>query len=171
MPRISELPASSPLVGDEAVPVVQAGETRQAPLNQLRGGQELAYAEIQANFLHSGNVYANVPGLSITIEADGTTPIILESWIYALQHNTAPAWAQASIREGETELSTSIYIVAVNNDFSTAILLRRRLVPTAGTHTYNISIRTPSGGGTGSAQLYANNIAPAYITAHTVDTA
>lgn len=163
--KISELIDAEELTGAEFVPVNQSGITKKVAMSDIRsvGGKELEYAERLTNDASSDTVnYKDIAGLAITLTGDGVTPIMLEVWIFAGQHSAASSSVTIVLQEGTTLLAFSSAQVAGAGGFSSPACIRRRIIPTVGSHTYKVSFR-PVGAGT--ATIWCDPTAPAFIRA------
>ena len=102
-------------------------------------GAELGYAErITAwdNTSATVGAWTDVPGLSITVTV-GERPIVLDMTAYTLSDVTGDV--NVSIFEGATEIVRSLHRAAATSDYATAIV-KRRLNPSPGIHTYKVSV-------------------------------
>lgn len=103
------------------------------------GGVELSggYAERTSNYQRTGAGTDDVTGVTITISADGVTPIYLEAQASAFYNSGASGIATVAIQEGAT------VITAATNSLSADLMplcRGRRFIPSAGSHTYKLTI-------------------------------
>lgn len=148
--KISQLSAADTLVGDEQVPIVQGGVTKRTTLTEVLGTigtDEVDYAEITADSAAAViTTGTNVVGLSIDVTADGNTDYYLEIEGTVGILFTDTALVAVRIMESSTVILSSM----VQQDHMGAavgaaeltfhpIYKRRRIRPTAGTHTYFVN--------------------------------
>jgi hypothetical protein len=93
MPRISELPAATPLAGSELVPIVQAGEARHAPASAFMTNGSQIVADAQAQRVLAQEARAAAQALVDTPE---DVPINGVEGQYSARHYAAKAQTGAS---------------------------------------------------------------------------
>jgi hypothetical protein len=131
-------------------------------------GEELAYDQITANItLTSTNVAAQTAVIAGTPRAYDGSPIIIEFYAPRLDSPTS-GQSLVHLCDGPTNLgyfAAAQYTAAGMGGF--AATARRRITPTPGTHTYNVTGWTASGTGSGLVAAgpgNANNtFQPAYL--------
>lgn len=103
------------------------------------GGVELSggYAEITSNFQRTGTGESDVTGLTITVSADGSTPIILEFNASAFYNSSASGIATVSIKESTTVLAAATASLTAD---LVPISRKARITPSAGSHTYKVTL-------------------------------
>lgn len=116
-------------------------------------GQEIGYSERTSGFTASASSAATAAdmGMSITLTADGVTPYMLEFWAAWVDTSAAlGAYTAVHFAENGTRLADWDVIVRAPAAAMTSapIIARKRIVPTAGSHTY--TMRAWSSGGTGT---------------------
>ena len=147
----------APLDATGKVPVAQLPAAATPP------GTELAYAEITANVSIGGTVIDVVSSGAITYSG---APIMIE--FFAAEWETPAvlgAFLLAYLWDGSTDLGQLALIYSPgSNTMGTPVYARRRLTPTAGSHTYRI--RGYCSGGTGKLQAASgapSTYVPAFI--------
>lgn len=118
-------------------------------------GIELGYAEITSNATFT--TVQDIAGLTTTVTV-GTRPIMIEFYgvVFA---SVADKYIIGSINEGATQISAGASTPGVTSAFST-LMIRTRIAPSAGPHTYKIRALCQSGTGT----IGAAATQPAYIS-------
>lgn len=109
---------------------------------------EIAYASITANSANgSTGSGANITGLSVTYTADGTSAYYLEvEGIVAILHTDYANVSVRALESGSARLSSLISLdnpgaAASTGDITYHPLYKRvRLVPSAGSHTYQVNL-------------------------------
>jgi hypothetical protein len=125
--------------------------------------QELGYAQITSNFTTSSGTDVDVTGLVVTVITGGR-PIIIEFGTDSLTNTTSGQNAQATIKEGTTTLAQAFgYAGAASAGIT--VLRKVRLTPSAGSHTYKITLHQFFAG---TATLGASAASPAYIRVYEV---
>lgn len=109
------------------------------------GARELGYAEITSNATSTDNFGAetDVSGLTVTVTV-GSRPIIVCFWGIVF-NTTAGDRAIVYIKEGTTNLVSSSPISSAASQENT-LYLKRRLAPSAGSHTYKVMLSRLSAG-------------------------
>jgi hypothetical protein len=120
-------------------------------------GAELGYAEITSNATTTSATAADVTGLSATVTV-GTRPITIEFYAWCV-YNTAAASASVVITEGASVLQQGLVAINVANS-GVPVLMKVRVAPSAGSHTYKIQMYR---GGSGTATIAAASGSPAFI--------
>lgn len=169
--KISELLTATALTGDEIIPIDQGGVTKKTTMSEVFLGKstsELGYAERSTDFIAGAtlNVYEDIPSVSITITGNGIKPIMLEAWIYTITHSVANGRIGVAIREGSTVITNGFHRKAGVSHASTPMFIRRRIIPSAGPHTYVLSVY---GYDAGTATLLTANNSPLYLRAVGID--
>jgi hypothetical protein len=77
---------------------------------------------------------------------DGVTPIIVEFFVPSVSINTAGSAIYVNLWDGATDLGYWGQQLPVNTGQNWPIVLRRRLIPSAGTHTFTIKAWKTGGG-------------------------
>lgn len=112
-----------------------------------RSGRELGYAESVAVYGGSGlaTAEATVTGLVVTtLPCDGINPVEIACNLFFTKLVNAGN-VSVSIKEGATYLLTRADTLAINANSS--LHLVRRLIPTAGVHTYTVRLSLTTVGG------------------------
>lgn len=120
------------------------------------GGVELGYAQITSTATQTGAGGSDVAGLSVAVTV-GTRPIVVEFGCDGLVNTSGSGIAQAFIKEGSTNLTAATVSLTT---IGMAVCRRVRLTPSAGSHTYKITLVQVV---TGNSQITASAIDPAYI--------
>lgn len=121
-----------------------------------RGGRELSYAEITADFGTAAT--ADIPGLSCTFTATGR-PVLVCMFGALVTHSVALKSVQPAIFEGVNQLVMGKVFSALAGAGG-PLWLSRRLVPTAGAHTYKGQLRFVDAG---TMTIFAGPTYPAYL--------
>jgi hypothetical protein len=123
-------------------------------------GKELAYVERTTNLAISATTEAasEVFITAPAIDCDGQ-PIEIEFYCPVLEAST---YAYLTLWDGSTNLGGLAYMAAAGGLETTSVLVRRKLVPTPGLHTY--SIRATRGAGSG--MVYAGPGVGGYMPAY-----
>lgn len=132
--------------------------------NQQTRGVELGYAESTSAFTTTTTgSYQDVTGLSVAVTV-GTRPILVTAFASYITHSVANGSIFVTIREGSTDLN---FINVTNGAASEGkpLIIRARLAPSAGSHTYKLSTLTGTagtvtvpGGATGPAHIHVVEI-------------
>lgn len=120
------------------------------------GGIELGYAQITSTFTQTGAGSSDVTGLSTTVTV-GTRPILVKFGCGGLANSSASGGTQMLIKESSTTLTAATIV------FSTVgqpVFREVRLTPSAGSHTYKITLVQTV---TGNSSITAAATDPAYI--------
>jgi len=129
------------------------------------GGVELSggYAERTSNYTRTGAGTDDVTGLTITVSADGTTPIILEVNAASINNSSASGIGGIAIQESSTVLTG----ITVSLTIDLAPVARKvRITPSAGSHTYKVTLGQII---TGNTVLTAAAGSPAFLRATRAD--
>lgn len=121
-------------------------------------GGEVAYAQITSDYVGNTTV-SDVTGLTITFTADGTSQYVIEFWGLIITSTDAAA-GSVKIMEGATEIARCAKEGGVLTGQLCARLARARIIPTAGSHTYKITLLASAGTATVRA-----SVNPAHIRA------
>lgn len=98
-------------------------------------GIELGYAEITSSFTQTGAGTSDVTGLSTTVTV-ASRPVVIHVWGSNF-HNTNDAGITiCRLQEGSTILASSYANFSANT--LVPLNIRRRLAPSAGSHTYKV---------------------------------
>lgn len=133
---------SHTVTGDET------GSQSGVPITAARG-LELGYAEIVADYGSTSLAVteADVPGLAVTVTCDGITPVELEFWGVCQKQQNVGAFL-VYLYEGSTVLQAAVCIPVVGAvNEQTGAYLKRRLVPSAGSHAYKVRVALTTVGG------------------------
>ena len=96
---------------------------------------ELGYAEITSNHTTTTtNAHTVIEDAEIAIVV-GSRPIVLEFWAPSIAHSAANANYYVFIREGTTDIAYCQYFNGAASELK-PVLVKRRLQPSAGSHTY-----------------------------------
>jgi hypothetical protein len=121
-------------------------------------GAELGYAEITTpQSTTTTGTYIDIAGLSVTVTV-GSRPIVVRAFTPNLGHSAVTAF-NGYIREGSTDLVFGQRAgrgAGEQGEFN----ISRRLAPSAGSHTYKVSMLMV---GAGTMSFAAAATAPAYI--------
>lgn len=118
--------------------------------------QELGYAQITSSAQQTGAGTSDAAGLSVTVTV-GSRPIIVEVGGTTVNNSSASGVGTISLKEGATVLATfSSSLTTIPQPVSRAV----RLTPTAGSHTYKVTIGQLV---TGNTVLTASATDPAFI--------
>lgn len=123
--------------------------------NSVRG-VELGYAAVTANVTRTGAGTDDVAGLSVTVTV-GFRPIIVRVNALSINNSSASGVGNIQIKEGATVLA------GVNATLTTdyiPVSREARLAPSAGSHTYKITLGQLV---TGNTVLTASATDPAFI--------
>ena len=162
--------ASPTFTGVPAVPTAAAGtSTTQAAstafvttaASGVRSGAELAHSELTANTAAINTTANTSVGLAATFVSDGT-PIYLR--ISGIMSSSFAASNQAYFKVWDGTIGSGTQMISgiVNGPASSwtqGIVFERRYTPTAGSHTFNMSLAVSSVSGTGF-MLYGNSTMP-----------
>lgn len=140
-----------------------ADSTQSTGLNwKAVAGAELGYAEITAEVDSTAvSTYESPTGLSITITV-ATRPILLEFHCSQFAHTAANGTILAQILEGATQVAYGSVTCSPTGGAALYMPLRRRLAPSAGSHTYVFQWGSTVAG---THKLFATSTYPAYIRA------
>lgn len=132
-------------------------------VSSVSGGVELGYAERTSNFATSTSAapYADVTGLSITITV-ASRPIMLKFWSGQGYHAVAGGAGQIRIQEGTTELALAAPSGSGANEAG-PIVAMRRIAPSAGSHTYKVTLASILQ--VGNYNLFASATSPMFLQA------
>lgn len=122
-------------------------------------GQELGYAEITANPAALTTGFVDVTGLTITVTTGGR-PIMLKAHCPYATNSLIASDVSLSLYEGASVLSLAT-LTSPAAAKGSALTTERRLVATAGSHTYNVKARIT---GVGSGTLFAGATFPMFIS-------
>jgi hypothetical protein len=113
-------------------------------------GAELAYNQITAlvNVTAANSATAQTIVTAPATTFDGS-PVVVEFYApYITVPNVSGGWVQTALWDGSTDTGIlSFTFGSAGTGIATPVCLRRRLIPTVGSHTY--SIRAFQAGGTG----------------------
>lgn len=102
-------------------------------------GVELGYAEITSSYTQTGAGTSDVTGLSVTVTV-GARPIVVSFNCQNVYNSAATGLTAIYIKESTTTLqSATVYgsTVAIQIPVAASV----RLAPSAGSHTYKISVQ------------------------------
>lgn len=110
-------------------------------------GGELGYAEITTNWSQVGtaNSIYDITGLQTTVAARGR-PLIVQAFLPVIYHSAAPANAQVLIYEDGNLVSYCRLGFPGTGTVPNPALVRARRQPSAGQHTYKVSVQTLTAG-------------------------
>ena len=120
------------------------------------GGVELGYAERTSTFTQTGIGSSDVTSLTTTVTV-GTRPILVKFGCGGLANSSASGIVQVFIKEGSTTLTTATISLSTVGQ---AVFREVRLTPSAGSHTYKITL---SQAVTGNSSITASSTDPSYI--------
>jgi hypothetical protein len=130
---------------------------------------ELGYAEIYSNVtvtaLNSAPIL--IPGMSVSVECDGLTPLLVEAWVYSITQSAVTRQSNLYLYEDGNVIGQAVFYNNVAFQPSSPILLRRRYTPAAGAHTF--SLKAAVGPSAGTMTFYAATWIPAHIRVVTVN--
>jgi hypothetical protein len=168
-------PASSPPTVGDTVRAVNRGADRyiDANLTAAAAGSTgprgvLGYAEVTAN--QTGiTTEADLTGLSVSVTVAAGRRIRVTGQV-RYGGTTSDDVATLRIKEGTISIQTAQLLVSratgqANPTLTTAVVL----TPSAGSHTYKLSLERPIG--TGNMQLVASSNSPAFILVEDIDPA
>lgn len=140
-------------------------KTKVSPQQQT---SEIAYAQVlTGNASFVGNSTANdITALTITINVVAGQTIFIEGYLPQIYSNVAGDRADFMIREGSTAISIAYGRVDTGANGWGGANVKLRIQPTAGSHTYKLSIAR--GSGTGTLAYYCAGDAPGFIQARIV---
>lgn len=160
--KISQLPASGPLVGTDAFALVQGGATRKASIAGLDArndgryymkgaadtpGAELAYSQITStvtvNATSNTSPTMVAPGIPVT--CDGSLILVFFTAFTCQAPNVASGQIILTLWDGSTDLGWLGTVAG--QGVAAPVSLVRRLGPTAGSHTYSVRAWCPTGTG------------------------
>ena len=131
------------------------------------GNVELGYAETTAAASTSTTLFANitddtgdVAGLTTTVTV-GSRPIEIEFWAQRVHNNTGTAATIIAIMEGNTIIGLARYDQHATASEGIPFTIKRRIAPSAGTHTYKIAMAVI---GASTATIVASADGPAFIS-------
>lgn len=119
-------------------------------------GVELGYAEITTTA--TATTEADVAGLAVTVTV-GTRPILVKMGCGQLYNNNASGYAIVQLKEGATTLAGWTWGTGVAS-VQSGYFREARLSPTAGSHTYKVTLQ---GFIAGTTTISASSTQPAYI--------
>lgn len=129
--------------------------------NNVIGTNEIGYAEVSTS--QTGiTALTDLTGLSVTVTVPTLTAgkkVIIEGWVPQIYSTVATDRADFAIREGSTGLAYA-YNAAPSTGWGGATV-KCRISPTAGSHTYKLSLAR--GVGSGSLVIYADSVTKAFI--------
>lgn len=99
----------------------------------------LGFSPISSNFLPGTTAETDVPGLAVTILATGTRPIKVTAKVGVYNSGGADQ-INVKIKEGSTVLQTAPISTPATNKVQTCQFTAYILAPTAGFHTYKVSM-------------------------------
>lgn len=172
--KISELSAAGALAGTETVPVVQSGSTKRttasaiaalAPGSTVRGALFGGYAQVTAN---QGSITTETDLTSLTV----TVTVNSGERIKITGHVRVASTSASDVPELHIKESTTV-LALDRSAFTTASSLvtihgEVILTPSAGSHTYKLSMLRDSGSGT--LTMSAGATFPAYILVEGIGT-
>lgn len=127
------------------------------------GTNELGYAEVTAS--QTGiTTLADLTGLSVTVTVPTLVAgkkVIIEGWIPQIYSTVATDRADFAIREGSTALAYAYGAAQASSTGWGGATIKCRISPTAGSHTYKLSLAR--GVGSGSLATYADSTTKAFI--------
>lgn len=123
---------------------------------------ELGYAERTTDFTTASLTMADVTGLSVTVTV-GTRPIVVEFFCSQVKHAVAGGLVAFQIVDEAAAIIMSGFHSSSAAGESDPVLLKRRLAPTAGTHTYKVQACTSGFGTAGTSTITGGTTNPSSI--------
>jgi hypothetical protein len=130
-----------------------------------RAPSELGYTETSTATTGVTTI-TDLTGLSVAVTTTTAMTILIEGWIPQIVSTVATDRIDLSIREGSTALATSYATAGVSYGVGGAYVRKRISAPSAGSHTYKLSLTR--GAGTGSLSTYCDANTLAHIQVRTV---
>jgi hypothetical protein len=124
----------------------------------------LGYAQVTASQTGISTV-VDLTGLTITVTVSSGRRIKVTGQCRMIQ-NTSTAFATFAIQEGATILNEAIWVGGPTIDSMITVPVMAILQPTAGVHTYKLTLATSAG----TVDLTASTVQPAFIMAEDIGT-
>lgn len=122
-------------------------------VNATQVRTELGYAETTTATGGITTTVTDLTGLSVTVNVPSGATILIEGFIAQIYSSAAGDRGDLQIREGSTSLQFAYSRIDTGANGWGGAYVRLRLQPSAGSHTYKISLAR--GAGTGTITTYA----------------
>lgn len=130
--------------------------------NPSQQTSEIGYAETSTPTTGVTNAsVVDLTGLSTTVTVPNGATLVIEGWIPQIYSSVSGDRNDLYIREGATSLAIAYAYSTVSSQGQGGAYVRKRIQPSAGSHTYKISLIR--GAGSGSLSTYCDSTTLAHM--------